>query len=258
MLTVGVAPSYGQDTADDDATLRVAEPDFVLINLPTNMPLPVNRTNFHLTHRFNLNLRQTDFSDQVQNLFGLDNGANIGLEFRYGVARHLQAVVQRTSIGKVIQFSAKYDGLHQTESRHYGLSFVASVEGDDNFKGSHAPALGVVASGTVADWLAVYVTPMWVHNTSTAVTPEGNTGLLGLGARVRLLEATYLIGEVAPRVGGFAIGDPEYGFAIEKRVGAHVFSLTFTNGASTTFRQLARGGVPGALYLGFNLTRKFF
>jgi hypothetical protein len=49
-----------------------------------------------------------------------------------------------------------------------------------------------------------------------------------------------------------------YAFAIEKRVGAHVFSLTFSNGASTTFRQIAHGGIPGGLYLGFNLTRKFF
>ena len=64
--------------------------------------------------------------------------------------------------------------------------------------------------------------------------------------------------EVSPRVGGLAIGDAQYGFAIEERVGAHVFSLTFTNGPGTTFRQIAHGGVPEHLNLGFNLTRKFF
>jgi hypothetical protein len=64
--------------------------------------------------------------------------------------------------------------------------------------------------------------------------------------------------EVTPRVSGYVIGDAEYGFGISKRVGGHVFDLTFTNGPGTTFAQLARGGFPGSLFLGFNLARKFF
>lgn len=243
---------------DDDAQLRPAEPDFVVINLPTTLPLPVRRGNFHLTHRFNENLRNDSFSDQVQNLFGLDNGANIGLEFRFGVAKHLEAVVQRTSIGRTIQFSGKYDAWHQAGSHPVSLSAIVAVEGDNNFRQSYAPALGAVVGHSINERLALYATPFWVHNTGTGGVDNRDTGFVGLGARVRFLETTYLVGEVTPRVGGLAIGDPEYGFAIEKRVGAHVFSLTFANSASTTFRQLAHGGVPGGLYLGFNLTRKFF
>jgi hypothetical protein len=245
-------------TDDDDARLRPAEPDFVVINLPTTLPLPVKGGNFHLTHRFNENLRHDSFSDQVQNLFGLDNGANIGLEFRFGVAKHLEAVVQRTSISRTIQFSGKYDAWHQTATRPVSLSGIVAVEGDNNFRQSYAPALGVVVGRTLSDRLALYATPFWVHNTQTGGLETRDTGFLGLGARVRFLETAYLVGEVTPRIGGFTIGDPEYAFAIEKRVGAHVFALTFSNGASTTFRQLAHGGVPEALYLGFNLTRKFF
>ncbi len=63
---------------------------------------------------------------------------------------------------------------------------------------------------------------------------------------------------MSPRVGGYVAQDAEYAFALEKRVGAHVFSLTFANGAATTFAQIARGGNPGALYFGFNLARKFY
>jgi hypothetical protein len=37
-----------------------------------------------------------------------------------------------------------------------------------------------------------------------------------------------------------------------------VFSLTFTNTFATTFAQLARGGAANTLYLGFNLSRKFY
>jgi Membrane bound beta barrel domain (DUF5777) len=257
LFGVFASPARAQSD-DDDAQLRPAEPDFVVINLPTTLPLPVKRGSFHLTHRFNENLRQDSFSDQLQNLFGLDNGANIGLEFRFGVAKHLEAVVQRTSLSRTIQFSGKYDAWHQTTSRPLSLSAIVSVEGDNNFRRDYAPALGVVVGHTSAERLALYATPFWVHNTQTGGVENRDTGFLGLGARVRFLETAYLVGEVTPRIGGLAIGDPEYAFGIEKRVGAHVFALTFANGASTTFRQIAHGGVPGGLYFGFNLTRKFF
>jgi hypothetical protein len=145
------------------------------------------------------------------------------------------------------------------------ISGVVSIEGDNNFGANtggnpknYAPALGLVASRKVGTQLAFYATPFWVHHTGTDINATGNTGFVGLGARVRVSGTTYLIGEVTPRIGGFVVGDPEYGFGIEKRVGAHVFSLTFANGQGTTFAQLARGGNPGALYFGFNLTRKFF
>jgi hypothetical protein len=107
----------------------------------------------------------------------------------------------------------------------------------------------------------LYATPYWVANTGIDVNADGNTGVLGLGARVRFgpNSSTYFSAEVSPRIGGFVIGDPEWGFAIEKRVGAHFFALTFTNGTSNqTYRQIARGGAPGHLHLGFNLTRKFY
>jgi len=37
-----------------------------------------------------------------------------------------------------------------------------------------------------------------------------------------------------------------------------MFQLNVTNTSSTTFAQIARGGSPQSLYLGFNLARKFF
>lgn len=241
-----------------EEALDLAEPDFVIINLPTTLRLPVNKSNFHMTHRFNDNLRIGSFRDHLEGVFGLDSGANIGLEFRFGIMRHLQAIVQRTSLSRTIQFSAKYDAWHQSVTLPVSISGVVSVEGVSNFQRSYAPALGIVVSRSVADKLAMYATPFWVHNTGTGSLTTRDTGFLGFGARVRIGATTYLAGEVAPRIGGFVIGDPDYGFAIEKRAGAHVFSLTFTNGAATTYRQLANGGPPERLYLGFNLTRKFF
>lgn len=259
VLLLAAAPARAQETNDDDdARLRPAEPDFTLINLPTTLPLPVHGGNFRLTHRFAGNLRQGSFSDNASNLFGLDQGAVVGLEYRFGVMKHLEAGIYRTSFGKTIQFFGKYDAFHQDARRPIGISGILAVEGTDNFQEQYAPSLGVALSRTVNDRAALYAVPIWTHNSAASLGIHRDTFSVGLGARVRFLESAYLVAEVSPRVSGFAPGDPEYGFGIEKRVGGHFFTLTFTNAFASTFAQVARGGAPDTLYLGFNLGRKFF
>ena len=141
------APTPMTTTRSCGRSSRTSSP----INLPTTLPLPARGMNFHLSHRFNEDLRNDSFGTQLSNVFGLDNGANIGLEFRYGVTKHLEAIVQRTSIGKTIQFSAKYDGWHQTATMPVAISAIVSIEGDNNFhntdggnRANFAPALGAV------------------------------------------------------------------------------------------------------------------
>ena len=84
------------------------------------------------------------------------------------------------------------------------------------------------------------------------------TVFLGAGGRLRVSRTVYVVGEVTPRLRGYAPDQMEYGVGLEARVGSHMFSLTFTNTFGTTYAQLARGGAANTLYLGFNLARKFF
>ena len=274
LLVAGVTPAHAQPAAstpstasgaaqaaasdDDHARLRPLEPDFTLVNLPTTMPLPLHGGNFHLTHRFNENLRLDDFTTQLSNLFGLDQGATIQFEYRFGVLKHLEAIASRTNVDRDIQFSAKYDAIHESASMPVGLSGIASIEGGNNFQTRYTPALGVVVSRTLGTAAAVYLTPFWAHNTAPDTGTTRDTAYVGLGARVRVRPTVFLVGEVSPRISGYKPQDAEFAFAVEKRVGAHVFSLTFANSAATTYGQIARGGNPEALYLGFNLARKFF
>jgi hypothetical protein len=273
-LTVAVAAEEPQSTAggspgqqvvqsaastgNDDADPVLAEPDFRVLNLPSTLRLPVHGSSFQLTHRFNGNLRQGSFTDNASNLFGLDQGAAVGFEYRFGIARHLQAAVYRTAIDKTFQFHGKYDAVRQDHSIPLSLSALLSVEGADNFQERYSPAFGVAVSRMVADRLALYATPVWVHNTAALLNVDRDTGMVGLGGRVRVSATVYLVGEVIPRVGGYSPGTPAYGFAVEKRAGGHMFQLNFNNGQGTTFGQLARGGFADSLYLGFNLARKFF
>jgi hypothetical protein len=243
---------------NDDADPVLAEPDFRVLNLPSTLRLPVRGSNFELTHRFNGNLRQGSFGENAGNLFGLDQGAVVGFEYRFGVAPHLQAIVYRTGLDKTFQFYGKYDAVRQGDSLPVSVSALVSVEGADNFQERYSPAAGVAVSRMVADRLAVYATPVWVHNTAGSLNIDRDTWFVGIGGRLRVSATVYLVGEVAPRAGGYSPDKPAFGFAIEKRAGGHLFQINFNNGQGTTFGQLARGGFADSLYLGFNLARKFF
>lgn len=243
---------------NDAAELVLAEPDFRVLNLPSTLRLPLHGSSFQLTHRFNGNLRQGSVGGNASNLFGLDQGAVVGFEYRFGIARHLQAAVYRTAIDKTFQFYGKYDPVRQSDSIPVSLSALASVEGADNFQERYSPALGLVVSRMAGDRLAVYATPVWVHDTAASLNIDRDTFFVGIGGRVRVASTVYLVGEVAPRAGGYRPDKPAYGFAIEKRAGGHLFQLNVNNGQGTTFAQLARGGFSDSLYLGFNLARKFF
>ena len=239
--------------------LRPLEPDFTLITLPTTLPLPRYKSNFRLTHRFNGNLRLGTFSSQAAGLFGLDDGATVGFEYRFAVAKHVEAAAYRSTFNRTTQFYGKYDAFHQNARNPIGFSAILSVEGTNNFREQRAPAVGASISRDVANVFAAYAVPMWVHNSAAATGDVRDTFMVGLGGSLRVRPTLFLVAEVTPRVSGYVGGDPEYGFGLSKRIGGHVFDLTFTNTTQgTTFAQIARGGFPNSLYLGFNLARKFF
>jgi len=255
----GASPPAQESAPPDDAVLRVAEPDYRVVNTPTTLVLPRNRGAFELTHRFNENLAKGSFGSHADRLFGIDAGAVVGFEFRFGILRRVQAAAYRTTIDQTLQIHGKYDAIQQGEGLPISVSALLSVEGNDNFRENYAPALGAVIGRTLGEWAAVYASPVWVHNTGSIIETETrDTGFVGLGMRLRIRPTVYLAGEVTPRVGGYESGEPEFAFGIEKRAGGHLFQLNFANNVSTTYRHLARGGLSDSLFLGFNIARKFF
>lgn len=256
--TLSTPTAQSSSADDDDSVLNLAEPDYRLINLPTTLRLPLFKGNFDLTHRFNGNLRRGTFADQASSFFGIDQGAVVGFEYRFGVLPHLEAIAYRTVVQRATQFYAKYDALHQRGSLPISISGLVSIEGAENFHKEYAPSLGLVVSRTISNVAALYLVPTWVHNSAASLGIDRDTAYVGVGGRLRIRPTVYLAAEVTPRVSGFAPGDPQYGFAIEKRAGGHMFQLNFTNSQGTTFAQIARGGSPGSLSMGFNLSRKFF
>jgi hypothetical protein len=68
------------------ATPLPVQIDQAVINMPTTLPLQTHGSYFRLTHRFARDLTREgqSFGDLAADLFGLDNGAIIGLEYRFG------------------------------------------------------------------------------------------------------------------------------------------------------------------------------
>ena len=248
--------------AQDDEKLKPAEPDFNLVSLPTSLRLPKYSSAFRVTHRFTRSLGAGDFGDVVGDLFGLDNGAVIGLEYRFGIVPNGQIGIHRTNDDKIIEFFGQYGVVRQKPGMPVDISAAVSIEGTNNFRDSYTPAVGAIVSHSVGDRAAFYIEPMWVNNSNplpSQLADDNNTFLLGIGARVRIRPTVSIVAETAPRVGGYKPGAHHGSIGIEKRAGGHLFQINFSDSFGTTWGQLARGG-PNSddWYLGFSISRKFF
>jgi hypothetical protein len=246
---------------DPDLDPNPSQPDFTMINLPTTLRLPRFKSAFRVTHRFARPLGSGDFSNLIEDFFGFDSGALIGLEYRFGIFRGAQLGIHRTS-DRTIEFFGQYDLLGQNPDRLFNVAALATIDGTNNFRDTYTPAIGVLASYQLGDHGAIYVEPMWVNNSNLLPDDpleDNDTFIVGLGARLRIRPTVYVVGEFTPRVSGYDPGSNLASFGIEKRVGGHAFQLNFSNGFGTTIGQIARGSVgDNDWFIGFNISRKFF
>lgn len=246
---------------DPDLDLVPLQPDFTIVAMPTALRLPRFKSSFRITHRFGRPLGQGDFGDLLEDFFGIDSGAQIGLEYRFGIMRGTQIGIHRTN-DRTIELFAQYDLMQERDGRPVNLAVLASIDGTNNFRDSYSPALGVVVSRSFAPVGTIFVHPIWVNNSNSLpseLTDDNDSVLIGVGTRLRIRPTVYLVGEIIPRVTGFDPGVNQAAFGIEKRAGGHVFQLNFSNSLGTTMGQIARGGTSNDdWFLGFNISRKFF
>ena len=299
-VTPAMAVAQQQESAPPPATVdprdladrkpSLVEPDFTIVNLPTTLRLPRYKSAFRISHRFTRTLKNPDFGDLAGSLFGLDSGALIGLEYRFGLMRGLQAGIYRTS-GKTIQFFGQYDTMRQTSSVPFTLNVVASIEGLNNFHrgnvvddedNAYATALGGLFSRTLGNRAAFYLQPSYIFHSNTYSTAgclehidhghdiagcvdattvgvESNTLLVGLSTRLQLTPGVYVVGSWTPRASGFRPGVSLKTFGVEKRLRGHVFQMNVSNSLGTTMSEMARGAANDRdWFLGFNISRRFF
>ena len=205
----------------------------------------------------------------------------------------------QTALCKTIEIGVGYHWLDEGGRSPVALSTYASMEGDNNFTGNYTYNLQAMVGRSVTKYAHVFFSPA-VHINSNGqhrfnpkpgdfflpIPPEAliqlpqHTVSFGFGVDVRVRPSTSLLFEYTPRV-GFKLGliDPifndsftaihgfkqtteaEIGFGIERRIGRHSFSLTFSNTQTTTtsrYNSSNLGLPPKRFIIGFNLYRRFF
>src|SRR5829696_4679520 len=126
-LAQATTPPAPPQSSDPDSRLDPLEPDFNLAALPTTLRMPVHKSAFRVTHRFTRSLGRGDFSDLLSDFFGFDSGAQIGLEFRFGLRPGTQIGVHRTS-DRTIEIFGQHNLLQQTaDGRPLGLDVIATL-----------------------------------------------------------------------------------------------------------------------------------
>lgn len=233
-----------------------------------------------------------------KDLLGLDSSAVSSFGLTYGITDRLYANVYRSplcqpGLCKTIELGLGYHLLDEAGRSPIALSAYASVEGDYNFTERYTYNFQAMMGRSVTRYVNMFFSPA-VHLNSNgndrfkgflATQPlvknlrlGRNTGSFGFGLNARVLPTTSLLFEYTPRV-GFEMGqivpdfDPvlgqlvgfknnseaEIAFGIEKRIGRHVFSLTFSNTQATTtarYNSSNQALPPNKFSIGFNLFRR--
>lgn len=231
-------------------------------------------------------------------LLGLDSSAVSSLGLTYGITDRLYASIYRSplcqqGLCKTIELGLGYHLLDEAGKSPIALSAYASVEGDHNFTERYTWNFQVMLARSVTKYVNLFFSPAAHINSNggdrfkeflsgqpfaESLRLGRHSGSFGLGVNARVRPTTSLLFEYTPRVGfkmGQIVGDfdpttgqllgfrneseDEIGFGIEKRIGRHVFSLTFSNTQTTTTARYNSSnlGLPKDKFtIGFNLFRR--
>lgn len=233
-----------------------------------------------------------------KDLLGLDSSSVSSFGVTYGITDRLYANVYRSplcqpGLCKTIEMGFGYHFLDEAGRSPLALSAYASVEGDYNFTERYTYNFQAMIGRSVTRFVNVFFSP------AAHVNANGNdrfkeflssqplisklrlgrhSGSFGFGVNARVRPTTSLLFEYTPRI-GFKLGqitpdfDPKLGqligfkndseaeiaFGIEKRIGRHVFSLTFSNTQTTTtarYNSSNQALPPNKFSIGFNLFRR--
>jgi hypothetical protein len=215
----------------------------------------------------------------------------------YGVV-HRSPICQPAAICKTIELGVGYRLLDEAGRSPLALTAYASIEGADNFTEHFTYNIQAMMARSVTKYVNLFFSPA-VHINSNGQgrfnpRPEDffpveplaaelelgqHTGSFGFGVNGRIRPSVSLLFEYTPRV-GFKLGqieqifgpgftriglrnrsEAEIGFGIEKRLGRHAFSLTFSNTQTTTTSRYNSSNLvlpPSRVIIGFNLFRRLF
>ena len=233
-----------------------------------------------------------------KDLLGLDSPSVSSFGVTYGITDRLYANVYRSplcqpGLCKTIEIGLGFHFLDEAGRSPIALSAYASVEGDHNFTERYTYNFQAMIARSVTRFVNVFFSPAAHVNANggdrfkeflsaqpliSKLRLGRHSGSFGFGVNARVRPTTSLLFEYTPRI-GFKLGqitpdfDPivgqltgfkneseaEIAFGFEKRIGRHVFSLTFSNTQTTTtarYNSSNQALPPNKFSIGFNLFRR--
>lgn len=240
------------------------------INLLTVEPLDKKALHFAIMHTFGT------LDGGVQDLWGLDNGANIQFSFEYGFSDKFSLGAARQSRDKVYNLYGRYHLLSQTQDNRmpFSLSLMggAAVNTSDyDFLQNQAPnfvertsyAFQLMAARKFSDKLSVQVTPMMAYfvDPNPIFFIEGDQNLylaLGFSGKYKVTGKSSLTLQWIPNLNSDLRNN--LGVGIDLEAGGHVFQMYFVTSQFLNEQYLLAGGngTPGDEFrIGFNVNRIF-
>ena len=242
------------------------------INLLTVEPLPKKSMHFTLMHTFGT------LDAGVENLFGLDNGANILIGFEYGLGEKVSLGLSRTSLDKFYELYGRYHLLQQREDGTMPLSLSLAggagvISGDYSYlPAGEQPEFGdrmayfaqAILARKFGEKISLALTPMvsYFSNPLAAYQIEATQNsyfALGMGARWKVTESSSLTLQWIPNLNSDIKNNFGIGWDIE--AGQHVFQMYFVTSSSLNEPYLlaaANGAAGEEFRLGFNVNRLIF
>lgn len=224
-------------------------------------------------------------------------GVFYGVTDKLYVSAYRSPICQR-GLCRTIELGVGYHWLDEKGRSPVALSTYASIEGDENFSRHYTYNLQTMLARSVTKNVNLFFSPAVHFNANgqrrfdpraTDFFPpapiadtfrqDKHAASFGFGVNARIRPTVSLLFEYTPRV-GFKLGrvrpifnsnftrivafssesEAGIGFGIQKDIGRHAFSLTFSNTQTTTTARYNSSNLvlpPSRFIIGFNLYRRF-
>lgn len=243
------------------------------INLYTVEPLSKGELHYSIMHTFG------EVSSGVQNLWGIDQGANVRFSFEYGFGEQFSLGVGRSSMDKVYDMSARYSLLRQMQGDGSPISVTAIpsiglttasfgfLDVDYNLSDRLNFSFAMPIARKISDDLSLQVVPMITHFNRvgfelSVADPGVNTYYsVGVGGRYKIAPRTAITFQYIPPITDADNLDSNIGIGIDIETGGHVFQMFFTTSRALNESYLVSSGngdfFDGGYRFGFNINRLF-
>lgn len=252
---VPLAAVTSPDRADD--AVRRDPLGTILINGATPYTVPARKLEVLFTHRFQQPVNDGGTS---HNLWGLDNGADLGIGAGWGVSSHLDLTLYRDSFQEDFEVAGKYLAFEQT--RRLPLTLAVRAGADflrrPGIADANRPFVQLLLARQLAPGINLLASPSWVRDTPSL----RNAFNVPLGLTFPFPGGSLLELEYIPRNRDLASSRAAWHAALSKALGGHIFELVLGDSRASTVDQMLGGDSAAGfrtrdLRLGFNIVRDF-